>query len=482
MGRGTPRPFKLAFFALVFLGMKITLSAARKILGRSVSPVYFVAGKEDYVGLEPGGGKALYVSTGKREEMTRRKFRLLCRKVVSLAKNHRLKRLAVNFSDLVFPRLRMADVEIAGVAAESFEMADFEFVKYKTPPPEGWSFVEEINIYGKNNREAREGLKQGQIIGEEVNNCRALANTPGGEMTPRILANAATKAGRRAGVRVKVLGSSVMRRLKMGGILGVSKGSSEEPRFIILEYLRGPKGEKPIVLIGKGVTFDTGGVNLKPADAMYEMHMDMSGGAAVIYVLVLAACLGLKKNIVGLIPAAENMTSGSSYRPGDILRAMSGKTVEVLNTDAEGRIILADALTYARRYNPRLVVDAATLTGAAVVALGQRASAIFTRDRRLEQLFRELGEESGDYVWPLPLWEEYEEEVMGTFGDVANVQKSKKYGGAIAGAMFLYQFAKDLPWVHVDIAPRMTAIEGEYLAKGAAGAPVRLFLKLCERF
>ena len=208
------------------------------------------------------------------------------------------------------------------------------------------------------------------------------------------------------------------------------------------------------------------------------MHMDMSGGAAVIHTIALAARLKIKKNIVGLVPAVENMPSGSSYRPGDILRTMSGKTIEVLNTDAEGRIILADALTYAKKYNPRLVVDVATLTGAAMAALGQRASAIFSRDEKLLRNFAAFGEQSGDYVWPLPLWDEYESEIKGTFGDVANIGKTR-YGGAITGAMFLYQFAKDLncPWVHIDIAPRMTAVEGEYLSKGAAGAPIRLLIK-----
>jgi len=181
-----------------------------------------------------------------------------------------------------------------------------------------------------------------------------------------------------------------------------------------------------------------------------------------------------------LIPAVENMPSGSSYRPGDILKTMSGKTVEVLNTDAEGRLILADALTYAKRYDPKLVVDIATLTGAAMVALGQRASAIFTRDAKLEKLLRELGEKSGDYVWPLPLWEEYEDDIKGTYADLANTGKTR-YGGAITAAVFLYQFAKDYPWIHIDIAPRTTTIEGEYLAKGASGAPMRLLAKLIKR-
>ena len=214
---------------------------------------------------------------------------------------------------------------------------------------------------------------------------------------------------------------------------------------------------------------------------MNEMHMDMSGGAAVIRTVVLAARLNLKKNIVGLVPAVENMPSGSSYRPGDILKTMSGKTIEIGNTDAEGRVILADALTYAERYQPRLVVDVATLTGAAVAALGQRASALFTKNEKLSRLFERLGEESGEYVWPLPLWDEYEEDIKGTFGDWNNSGKTR-WGGAITGAMFLYQFAKKYPWVHIDIAPRMTSIDGDYLAKGAAGAPMGLLVRLLEKF
>lgn len=298
-------------------------------------------------------------------------------------------------------------------------------------------------------------------------------------MTPKLLAEAAKNAAKGTKVNVKILGKKEMEVLKMGGVLGVAQGSEHEPQFIIMEYKMGGK-EAPTVLVGKGVTFDTGGLNLKSSDHIYEMHMDMSGGAAVIHTIILAAKLGLKKNIIALVPAVENMPSGSSYRPGDILKSMSGKTIEVMDTDAEGRIILADALTYAEKYNPKLVVDVATLTGAAMVALGERASALFTKDERLEKTFRELGEESGEYVWPLPLWEEYEDDIRGTFGDWANLGKTR-YGGSITAATFLAQFAGKYPWVHLDIAPRMTSIEGEYLAKGAAGAPIRLLIKLLER-
>ena len=238
------------------------------------------------------------------------------------------------------------------------------------------------------------------------------------------------------------------------------------------------------MLIGKGVTFDTGGLQVKPGDSMYEMHMDMSGGAAVIHAVALAAKLKIKANIVGLIPAVENSPSGNAVRPGDILKSLSGKTIEILHTDAEGRVILADAITYAKRYYPACVIEVSTLTGAALVALGQQASGLMTPDQKFENLMRELGEKSGDYVWPLPLWEEYEDMVKGTFGDIPNISTAgnSRYGGVIAGGMFLREFAKELkcPWAHLDIAPRMTAAPNEFLAKGAAGVPVRLLLKLIE--
>ena len=200
----------------------------------------------------------------------------------------------------------------------------------------------------------------------------------------------------------------------------------------------------------------------------------------MIHALVLASKLKIKNNVIGLIPAAENMPSGSSYRPGDVIRTMSGKTVEILSTDAEGRVVMADAFTYAKRYNPQLIVDAATLTGSAVVALGLRASALFATNEKLEKNVRDLGEESGDYVWPFPMWSEYEEDIQGTFGDLNNTGKSR-WGGAITAALFLKQFTEQYPFVHLDIAPRMTSVEGEFLAKGATGVPVRLFVKIIER-
>jgi leucyl aminopeptidase len=249
-----------------------------------------------------------------------------------------------------------------------------------------------------------------------------------------------------------------------------------------MEYLKGPKGEQPIVICGKGVTFDTGGLQLKPSNAIYEMHMDMSGGASTIHTLASLARLKVKKNVIGLVPAVENMPSGSSYRPGDVLKTITGKTIEVLNTDAEGRVILADALGYAQKYKPRLVIDLATLTGAAMVALGHRASALFTTEDDVAERMGVAGELSGDFVWRMPLWEEFETEIKGAFGDVANLGKHDRMGGAATAAAFLWQFIKGYPWVHVDIAPRMTAVEGDHFAKGSIGAGVQLLVQFIRNY
>jgi leucyl aminopeptidase len=435
----------------------------------------------DQIVLTPARRYVVEVGIGKREEMDRRKLILAVRKAVAMAKNMKVKRLAVVLAELTFPHLMLSERELAELLVVNAEMANFEFVKYRTRPKEGWNVLEEVLIVSRPSKDVETGIRRGRLIGSEVNNTRILANTPGGDMTPSRLADAAIEAVEGLPVRVEVLGVDEMRELGMGAILGVGKGSVDQPRFIIMEYMGGETHAKPVVLVGKGVTFDTGGLNLKPSEAIYEMHMDMSGGAAVIHTLALAARMKLPRNVVGLIPAVENMPSGSSYRPGDVLRSMSGKTIEILNTDAEGRVILADALYYAKRYKPALVVDVATLTGAAMVALGNKASAIFTKDEELERKVRAWGEESGDYVWPLPLWEEYEADIKGTFGDWANVGKGK-LAGAIAGAVFLYQWAKDYPWIHIDMAPRMTSAEGEHLAKGATGTPVRLLWKILEQF
>jgi len=434
----------------------------------------------------PNGEPVLFVRVPEKRKFTRRKAILAARTAIVCAKKERMPNLALALSDL-FASTEKDARECLQVMTTQCEIANFEFNQYKTPPQEGWSFIDEVTfVVPKLDKRFAHAIHVGKVIGEETNHARTLSNTPGGDMTPMLLAEAAQKAGQAAGVRVLALGTEEMKQLGMEGILGVAQGSAEKPQFIVMEYFHGKKKEKPVVLVGKGVTFDTGGLNLKPESAIYEMHMDMSGGAAVIHAITALARLKVKKNIVGLIPAVENMPSGSSYRPGDQLKTLSGKTIEVINTDAEGRIILADALTYAKRYDPSLVIDLATLTGASMVALGQRAIASFSNNFRIGKKLIELGEQTGDYIWPLPLWEEYEEDIRGKFGDVANSSKVR-YGGAITAAVFLWQFVKETkhgpeyPWVHLDIAPRMTSIESDMLAPGAAGAGIALLVSLLER-
>lgn len=429
------------------------------------------------------GGKrnVVLIGKGSEKQWSEHKLRLLVRRIVQQLKVLKIKEASVEL-DRIDKNIELT--RLAEIVSSEFIIADFQFNTYKEKPKNGWPHVSKIELVTpvdkKKFAKVKISLAHGRIIGEAVNSTRALANTPGGDMTPEKLADEAIQVGlRNPEVNVRVLNESQMEELGMGGVLGVAKGSTERPKFIILEY--GPKGLlSPLVLVGKGVTFDTGGLNLKSSQGINDMHLDMSGGAAIIHAIEAIAALKINVPVVGLIPAVENMPSGTSYRPGDILRSITGKTIEVLNTDAEGRIILADALGYAKRYKPKFVLDIATLTGAAMVALGQRVSALFTEKKEDEDILRNIGEKSGDYLWPLPLWDEYAEDIKGTFADIANFSRTP-YGGAIEGAIFLKQFVS-FPWAHIDMAPTMTTIESDKLAKGAKGTGVRLSIELARYF
>jgi len=449
-------------------------NSEKDVLFIKVSPSY-----TDEV-IKENGVKTLYLKVD--EKMNLRKLFLLTRKMIITAKGAKAEKICFDFDDLKNLCARQDLAQISEIIGTQLDFANYEFNDYKTKPKEGFNLIKEVYILNTN-KEIEKNILKGHNIAEEVNKTRSLANTPGGDMTPQILAQKAKEAVKGLPVKVTVLGEKEMTKLKMQGILSVGRGSDEESKFIIMEYKGGLQNKKPIVLVGKGVTFDAGGINLKPSSSLLGMNMDMSGGAAVIHTMALVAKMKLKKNVIALIPSVENMTSGKSYRPGDVIRSMSGKTIEILNTDAEGRVILADALTYAEKYKPELVIDVATLTGAAAVALGERASAIFTEDDELSKSFEKAGEETGDYVWRLPLWEEYENEIKGSLGDFTNVHnKDSRYGGAIYAASFLHQFIKDTKWLHIDMAPRMTSMAGEYLAQGALGTPVRALFKFIEKY
>ena len=420
--------------------------------------------------------------------LTQRTFITLVRSVITTAKQSKVRKIALQFDahPWLFDGLKRISLEhLFRLVGENVEMANLEFTTYKSKPKEGWNQVEDILLCGAFDKTADLALKRGQLIGQEVNKTRALAGTPGGHLTPRLLATEAKRAVAGLPVKVTTFTHAQIKKLGMGLLAGVGEGSPHKSTFTILEYKGGKKGERPIVLIGKGITFDAGGLNLKPSSSIYEMHMDMSGAASVIHTVALASKLKLKRNVIALVPAAENLVGPDATRPGDIHTSLSGKTVEITDTDAEGRLILADAITYAKRFNPAVVIDAATLTGGALVALGFHASGLMTRDEELSKTLLALGEASGEYVWRLPLWDEYESVVKSEFADLQNHSIGNgRYGSATNGAIFLWQFAKELdcPWAHLDIAPRMTSTQGDELAKGAAGAPVRLLISFIEQY
>jgi leucyl aminopeptidase len=324
----------------------------------------------------------------------------------------------------------------------------------------------------------RRGLAAGEAVAESAALLRNLGNLPANVCTPRYLANQARELERRyrGRLRVRVLDEAAIRRLKMGCLLAVTRGSEEPPRFIVLEYRGARRNAAPIVLVGKGVTFDTGGISLKDPQAMDEMKFDMCGAATVIAALDFVARSELRLNVVGLVPACENMPDGRAVKPGDIVTSASGQTVEILNTDAEGRLILCDALTYARRYEPEAVVDFATLTGACVVALGHHQSAVMGNDDALARELVEAGQRTDDWAWQLPLTEDYAEQLRSNFADMANV--AGRDGGAITAAAFLGKFTNGLRWAHLDIAGTAWTSGKE---KGASGRPLSLVADFLTR-
>ncbi|HWR82120.1 MAG TPA: leucyl aminopeptidase, partial [Candidatus Deferrimicrobium sp.] len=323
--------------------------------------------------------------------------------------------------------------------------------------------------------------ERGRIIAEGQLLVRRLASAPANYLTPRLFAREAMKLARRHRLDCKVLDEKAIARERMGALLGVAKGSSEPPRFIILTYRGGKVGQKPIVLVGKGVTFDSGGISLKEALNMSEMKGDMAGAAVVLAALIAASRLKLPLNLVGLMPATENMPSGTATRPGDILRTRKGITVEVINTDAEGRLILADALDYANRFKPQAVIDIATLTGAALYILGYAGAPIIGNNRALIERVKVASEATAEKVWELPIWDEHREQMKSSIADLVN--SGGKPAGTIAAASFLERFVGEWPWVHIDIAFVDVEPKGKpYVPKGATGFGLRLLVELLSNW
>lgn len=370
----------------------------------------------------------------------------------------------------------VADAEtylLARHAAEAAEEAAYRFDEMKSEVEDPLPRLVRLALWApdrKSQSAADLGFRHGKAIAEGQSIARRLGNLPGNICTPAYLAAEARKLGSgNAALRVSVLEQAQMKKLGMGALLSVAQGSRQPPKLIVMEWRGGPKQKPPIVLVGKGITFDTGGVSLKPPPAMDEMKFDMCGAASVIGTMATIARLELPLNVVVIVPAAENMPDGLASRPGDIVKTMSGQTVEILNTDAEGRLVLCDALTYARRFKPATIVDIATLTGACVIALGQHLSGLMSNDDTLAQELLRAGIDAEDRAWHLPIGEDYDEQLKSNFADFANV--AGREGGAITAACFLARFTRDLKWAHLDIAG--TAWKTGK-AKGATGRPVPL--------
>ena len=392
-------------------------------------------------------------------------------------------RRAAKVTVAVAPLRRVKAPAVAQALAEGALLGGYRFDVYKSNEEDENTQVAAVQLSferAADARAARNGAKRGVILAESQNIARDLSNEPGNELPPAALARRAQQVARETGLKARVLGPAELKKRKLGAILAVGGGSINAPRIIALEHApKRARGAETICFVGKGVTFDSGGISIKPAAAMDEMKHDMSGAAAVVGAMRACALLGVPHHVVGVIGAAENLPSATAYRPGDVLRSGSGKTIEVLNTDAEGRVVLADALHFAKtEYAPTAIVDLATLTGACVVALGSWASGLFSNHERLGEAVRKAGEATAERCWPLPLWDEHKKAVRSQVADVKNTGAGRDAGSSTAAA-FLAAFAGDTPWVHLDIAGTgWTSRPDGYQPRGATGVGVRLLLEL----
>jgi leucyl aminopeptidase len=367
--------------------------------------------------------------------------------------------------------------DLAQVAVEGMAQGAWHFDELKSTTNDRKAPVAEITVVvdPAEERAAQPGFSVGQAIAEGQALARRLQYLPPNRCTPAFLAETAEQLAATYGFAATVLDRGQMEREGMGALLAVAQGSATEPRFIVLEY-RGAGEEPPVALVGKGVTFDTGGISIKPAPQMDEMKYDMSGAAAVLGAFEVLGRLKPKLNVVGLVPSTDNMPGGAAVRPADVVKSHAGKTIEIVNTDAEGRLILADALSYVRRYKPAAVLDAATLTGAAIIVLGHAATAVMGTDEGLLEEVRRAGDRAGERVWPLPMYEEYREQNKSDIADVKN--SGGRPAGTITAGWFLREFTEGYPWAHLDVAgTAYTDTDTPPLPKGPAGVPTRLFVE-----
>ncbi|HUP02552.1 MAG TPA: leucyl aminopeptidase [Bryobacteraceae bacterium] len=419
----------------------------------------------------PSGAAAarvLLAGAGKPEKFTPAEMRKLAGAAVRYLKPKSVKNAAVALAP------EHATAEFAAAAVEGAILGDYEPDRYKTGDDkkslDGFAVAADADLAA--------GVERGRIVAEAQNFTRALVNEPGNLLTPSKIADAARAMAAEYKLECQVLETEEMRTLGMGSLLGVAQGSAEPPALIVIRYKPGStKSKAHLGLVGKGVTFDSGGISIKPADGMEKMKYDMAGGAAMIGAMRALAQLRPAIPVTAFIPCVENMPGSRAQRPGDIVTAMSGKTIEVINTDAEGRLILADALAYARKQGCTHLVDAATLTGAIVVALGHLQVGLFSNDDGIRDRVLDASRAEGERMWPMPLDDDYKDYLKSAFADLANV--GGRWGGAITAAYFLKEFAEETPWVHLDIAGTAWLDESKpYLAKGPTGLPVRTMVRL----
>jgi leucyl aminopeptidase len=457
--------------------LSTSLEGMDKGTGGAISRVLaagdFSGKKDETAVLYPSGpaARVLLVGLGKLEEIDRAGIR---RAAAIAAKKARS--LGVPRAAFYLPadgRGQLSPTDVGQAIAEGLAQGAWQYNEMKKPAEDKKPQLERFDILAQDGpADLIQGHKVGEAVGAGQTFARGLQVLPGNVATPTYLANVARELAQRHGFGVTILDKAAIIKEKMGALLAVAQGSAEEPRFIALEY----KGSDaaPVVLIGKGVTFDTGGISIKPAQNMEDMKYDMSGAAAVFGTFEALGRLKPQVHVVGLIPSTENMPSGTAVKPGDVVTSHLGKTIEVINTDAEGRLILCDALSYARRYQPAAVIDIATLTGAIVVALGHTAAGVMGSDDKLVEEVRAAGEKSGERVWPLPLWEDYRDLMKSDIADVKN--SGGRPAGSISAGWFLREFVDGFPWAHLDIAGTAYSDREEpSRVKGPTGMGVRLF-------
>jgi leucyl aminopeptidase len=418
--------------------------------------------------------KIMLLGLGKKDKFTDDSARICAGKAAQKAKELGSK----EFSILQFSNL---DEGLVEAMTEGVTLALYSFDKYKETKEPATKIEEVAILINSDSPKFQSVADKASLVVEAVNFARDIGNLPPNDCPPAQLASTALLLAQEHGMKARVIDRYEMENMGMGGIVAVGKGSNNPPKLIILEYNGGDPEQKPYLLVGKAVTFDTGGISIKPGEKMDEMKFDKCGGCTVLAVMHAVASMKLAVNVVGIVPSVENMPSSTSYRPGDIIRMYNGKTVEVLNTDAEGRMILADALAYGiATYSPRAVVDLATLTGAAIIALGANVAAVVGTNKQLTDRLRKLADKTGEKMWELPLYDEFHDQIKSTYADIRNI--GGRPGGAITAAAFLSNFASGLPWVHIDIAGTAWTQDGthekSYNPKGATGFGVRTLVKL----